>query len=133
MKKLQSPLVSMFTRKTTRWTKCIYSICVILIWQKIQVSEAMFKFLIVFSRWGLKIWRLGERETLMLPQRFVTMKLTVLLRWSQWVICINFTVSYISIIRYFKWLLLFIWLKCEKRKETLWSSIRYLFVLLFFV
>lgn len=35
-----------------------------------------------------------------------------------------FTYSYI-LIRYFKWHLLFIWLRCGKQKGTPWSFIRY--------
>jgi hypothetical protein len=47
----------------------------------------------------------------------------VLLSWNYYTFYTIFTYSFI-LIRYFKWLLHFIWLKCGKRKGTLWSFIR---------
>lgn len=54
----------------------------------------------------------------------------VLICWNYYIFCTIFTYSYI-LIRYFKWHLHFIWLKCGKRKGTLWSFIRSVIIFCF--
>lgn len=98
LKKLRSLLVLTYTRKTTRWEKCSHYIVLLLFFQLICFMIFFlgdtYGYLTKSLRWGLKIWKLEERETLMLLQRYMTIKLY----WYFWAGIIIHSILFLHIL-----------------------------------